>query len=84
MGDCIGISGPHFFLFYILSSAFKSYFYYNRDLIVKPDNYDIRNLEQDNCDAMHELYKQFQLGDKSKYAPYINYLKNQPRGRLPA
>ena len=69
----------HLYIYNVTSYAPK-----NRDLIVKPDNYDVRNLEQDNCDAMHELYKQFQLGDKSKYAPYINYLKNQPRGRLPA
>ena len=30
------------------------------------------------------MYKQFQLGDESKYAPYINYLKNQPAGRIPS
>jgi hypothetical protein len=30
------------------------------------------------------LYRQFLLGDESKYAPYINYLKNQPRGRIPS
>lgn len=33
--------------------------------------------------AIHELYRQFILGDESKYAPYVNYLKNQPRGRIP-
>ena len=32
--------------------------------------------------CIQELYKQFQLGDESFYAPYINYLMNQPRGRL--
>ena len=30
------------------------------------------------------MYHQFQLGDKSKYAPYINYLINQPAGRIPS
>lgn len=34
--------------------------------------------------ALRELYDQFKLGDESKYAPYINYLKNQPRGRIPS
>ncbi|KAL7547795.1 hypothetical protein ACHAWF_011067 [Thalassiosira exigua] len=28
------------------------------------------------------MHDQFLLGDESKYAPYINYLKNQPRGRI--
>jgi hypothetical protein len=30
------------------------------------------------------MYHQFQLGDRSRYAPYINYLKNQPAGRIPS
>lgn len=34
--------------------------------------------------ALHKLHDEFKLGDESKYAPYINYLKNQPKGRLPA
>jgi len=54
------------------------------DLIVKPDTYDYHEFFQTNCDALHELYHQFQLGDNSKYAPYINYLKNQPAGRIPS
>ena len=29
------------------------------------------------------MHQQFLLGDASPYAPYINYLKNQPRGRNP-
>ena len=34
--------------------------------------------------AIHELHRQFHLGDESKYAPYVNYLKNQPGGRIPS
>ena len=30
------------------------------------------------------MHRQFLLGDESEYAPYINYLKNQPRGRIPS
>ncbi|KAL7499037.1 hypothetical protein ACHAWT_009633 [Skeletonema menzelii] len=54
------------------------------DLIVKPNNYDYHGYISPNCDALHEMYHQFQLGDKSKYAPYINYLINQPAGRIPS
>ena len=34
--------------------------------------------------ALRELHHQFILGDQSKFAPYVNYLKNQPRGRIPS
>ena len=34
--------------------------------------------------AFHKMYEEFKLGDESKHAPYIKYLKNQPQGRLPA
>mmetsp|Transcript_19707 Transcript_19707/g.29401 ORF Transcript_19707/g.29401 Transcript_19707/m.29401 type:complete len:483 (-) Transcript_19707:878-2326(-) len=54
------------------------------DLIVKPDNWKYNFFPKTNCDALHEMYHQFQLGDESKYAPYINYLKNQPDGRIPS
>jgi len=54
------------------------------DLIVKPDNWKYNFFPKTNCDALHEMYHQFQLGDESKYAPYINYLKNQPAGRIPS
>jgi hypothetical protein len=53
------------------------------DLIVKPLKYRYNDFGT-NCDALHEMYRQFQLGDESKYAPYINYLKNQPAGRIPS
>ncbi len=56
----------------------------HRDLIVKPDSYEYNRFPRTNCDALHEMYKQFKLGDKSKYAPYIHYLKNQPAGRIPS
>lgn len=29
------------------------------------------------------MHRQFLLGDASPHAPYVNYLKDQPRGRLP-
>jgi len=53
------------------------------DLIVKPPNYHYNDYDT-NCDALREMYHQFQLGDQSRYAPYINYLKNQPAGRIPS
>ena len=52
------------------------------DLIIKPKNYKEHSYW--NCDAVHELYHQFQLGNDSPYAPYVNYLMNQPRGRIPS
>eukprot|EP00985_Skeletonema_marinoi_P020161 scaffold11832_cov155-Skeletonema_marinoi.AAC.3 len=53
------------------------------ELIVSPPNYHYNDYVT-NCDALHGFYHQFQLGDESKYAPYINYLKNQPDGRIPS
>eukprot|EP00985_Skeletonema_marinoi_P015884 scaffold8346_cov146-Skeletonema_marinoi.AAC.1 len=53
------------------------------ELIISPPNYHYNDLDT-NCDALHGFYHQLQLGDESKYAPYINYLKNQPDGRIPS
>ena len=53
------------------------------DLMVKPPNYNYNDFDT-NCDALCEMYHQFQLGDDSKYAPYVNYLKNQPNGHIPS
>ena len=53
------------------------------DLIIKPAKYRYNDYHT-NCNALHEFYHEFQLGDESKYAPYINYLKNQPDGRIPS
>ena len=53
------------------------------ELIVKPNNYRYNDYGP-SCDAMHFMYHQFQLGEESKYAPYINYLKDQPAGRIPS
>ena len=52
------------------------------EIIIKPKEYD--NSVYWNCEALRELYRQFILGDESKYAPYVNYLKNQPQGRIPS
>eukprot|EP00571_Detonula_confervacea_P014899 CAMPEP_0172306364 /NCGR_PEP_ID=MMETSP1058-20130122/7441_1 /TAXON_ID=83371 /ORGANISM="Detonula confervacea, Strain CCMP 353" /LENGTH=540 /DNA_ID=CAMNT_0013018219 /DNA_START=146 /DNA_END=1768 /DNA_ORIENTATION=- len=52
------------------------------DLIIKPKNYSDSTYW--SCEALHEIHRQFLLGDESPYAPYVNYLKNQPRGRIPA
>jgi len=39
----------------------------------------------DQCDTMHNLGKQLKLGDKSIYAPFVNYLLDtQSRGSLPS
>mmetsp|Transcript_10104 Transcript_10104/g.18205 ORF Transcript_10104/g.18205 Transcript_10104/m.18205 type:complete len:532 (+) Transcript_10104:110-1705(+) len=51
------------------------------DLIVKPKDYEYSRYW--SCEALHEMHRQFLLGDESPHAPYINYLKNQPRGRMP-
>ena len=53
------------------------------ELIISPPNYHYNDLDT-NCDALHGFYHQLQLGDESKYAPYINNLKNQPDGRIPS
>ncbi|GKY96146.1 hypothetical protein MPSEU_000574600 [Mayamaea pseudoterrestris] len=37
-----------------------------------------------NCGTIQRLVQEILLGDSSKFAPYVNYLKNQPRGQLPA
>ena len=34
--------------------------------------------------ALESLYEEFKKGDESKYAIYVNYLKNQPKGRIPS
>lgn len=60
------------------------------DVIIKPSNY--REDRFWNCEALEELYHQFQLGEEEEegsesstpYAPYVRYLKNQPRGRIPS
>ena len=56
----------------------RSSTYRNYDEIIDSDAYLA------SCTAIHELHRQFILGDESKYAPYVNYLKNQPRGRIPS
>ena len=52
------------------------------DLIIKPKNYKEHSYW--SCEGVHELYHQFQLGNDSPHAPYVNYLMNQPRGRIPS
>mmetsp|Transcript_15640 Transcript_15640/g.23687 ORF Transcript_15640/g.23687 Transcript_15640/m.23687 type:complete len:376 (+) Transcript_15640:118-1245(+) len=36
------------------------------------------------CQSAHTLMKETKLGDESKYAPYLRYLKIQKQGALPA
>lgn len=36
------------------------------------------------CKLSHRLMEEMKLGEKSKYAPYISYLKTQKAGQLPA
>lgn len=36
------------------------------------------------CDLAWTFKHEFELGDESAYAPYINYLKSQPKRQLPA
>ena len=52
-----------------------------RELIIKPKQY--AHDKYWDCDGVNELHRQLQLGEDSFYAPYIRYLLNQPRGRLP-
>ena len=37
-----------------------------------------------NCDTVHSLVKEMRLGDKSKYAPYINFLLDTQPARSPS
>ena len=53
----------------------------HREIIIKPSQYNYNNYW--DCDGVNELYRQFQLGEDSFYAPYIRYILNQPRGRTP-
>ncbi|KAL7453656.1 LOW QUALITY PROTEIN: hypothetical protein ACHAWC_006453, partial [Mediolabrus comicus] len=50
-------------------------------IIIKPSQYNYNNYW--DCDGVNELYRQLQLGEDSFYAPYIRYMLNQPRGRIP-
>mmetsp|Transcript_18599 Transcript_18599/g.39007 ORF Transcript_18599/g.39007 Transcript_18599/m.39007 type:complete len:552 (+) Transcript_18599:217-1872(+) len=52
------------------------------NLIIKPMNYHFERFW--SCDAVNELYSQFLLRDKSPFAPYVKYLLNQPKGRIPS
>mmetsp|Transcript_9911 Transcript_9911/g.13076 ORF Transcript_9911/g.13076 Transcript_9911/m.13076 type:complete len:497 (-) Transcript_9911:357-1847(-) len=36
------------------------------------------------CPVTRKLIREMKLGDSSRYAPYVNYLKDQPRGQLPS
>mmetsp|Transcript_28118 Transcript_28118/g.59009 ORF Transcript_28118/g.59009 Transcript_28118/m.59009 type:complete len:584 (+) Transcript_28118:154-1905(+) len=51
-------------------------------LLIKPKDYEYKQYW--SCNAVQELYDQFLLGEKSPFAPYVKYLMNQPRGRIPS
>lgn len=36
------------------------------------------------CPTAFNLIREMKLGDESKYAPYVNYLSDQPHGQLPS
>jgi hypothetical protein len=36
------------------------------------------------CELAWTFKEEFELGNESDYAPYINYLKSQPKGQIPA
>lgn len=36
------------------------------------------------CTTTRNLHREMLLGDESKYAPFVNYLKDQPQGQLPS
>jgi hypothetical protein len=40
--------------------------------------------EQLSCSTVRELARQMKLGKKSKFAPYVEYLKEQPDNQLPS
>jgi hypothetical protein len=42
------------------------------------------NYIEDLCNLSWLLYEEFENGDNSVFAPYINYLREQPRGQIPA
>ena len=46
---------------------------------------EIYQYYEDNlCELAWTLKEEFELGDESEFSPYINYLKTQRRGQLPA
>lgn len=48
------------------------------------DSDDLEPFYTNICALFQKLKGEWQLGDKSKYAPFIRYLKAQKRGQLPA
>jgi hypothetical protein len=38
----------------------------------------------EECDTVRNLVREMKLKDESKYAPYVNYLLEQPTGQLPS
>jgi spermidine synthase len=48
------------------------------------DNYDTEDERVDeDCLTILHLFSELQLGSESKYAPYVNYILDQPRNQLP-
>ena len=43
-----------------------------------------QDTESNICELAWMLQEEFELGDESEFSPYINYLKTQRRGQLPA
>lgn len=48
-----------------------------REYLITAEGHD------DQCVTVKNLVRELQLGNESKYAPYINYLLDQPLGQLP-
>lgn len=50
----------------------------------RSQRFDDDDDEQLSCSTVRELARQMRLGKKSKFGPYIEYLKEQPENQLPS
>eukprot|EP00978_Attheya_sp_CCMP212_P018930 scaffold52341_cov51-Attheya_sp.AAC.1 len=54
------------------------------NLMIQPDNdYDHNDFNVPNCGTVWALIHEIELGDESRFAPYVRYLLTRPRGQIP-
>jgi hypothetical protein len=54
------------------------------NLMIQPDNdYDRDDSNVPNCGTVWALIHEMELGDESRFAPYVRYLLTRPRGQIP-
>jgi hypothetical protein len=53
-------------------------------LMIQPDNiYDRNDSNVPNCGTVWVLIHEMELGDESRFEPYVRYLLTRPRGQIP-